>query len=70
MIETYTQSSDGTRNLATTAGRRVIKVKPHPAYDAKTRKAAMPDELDMSAGAILQYYKPNRTQNKETKKEE
>jgi DNA polymerase III delta prime subunit len=70
MIETYTQSSDGTRNLATTAGKHVIKVRPHPAYDAKTRKAAMPDELDMSADAILQYYKPNRTQNKETKKEE
>lgn len=71
MIETYTQSSDGTRNLATTAGRRVIRVRPHPAYDAKTRKAAMPDELDMCADVILQYYKPNRPQNKtETKKEE
>ena len=64
MIETYTSNADGTRNLATTAGRRVIKVRPHPAYDAKTRKSAMPDELDMSAEAILAYYRPqNSTQN-------
>lgn len=71
MIEVNTRSGGEKRNLATTAGRRVIKVRPHPAYDAKTRKVAMPDELDMSADSILQYYKPNRPQNKtETKKEE
>lgn len=63
MIEAYTSSADGKRNLATTAGKRVVKVRPNPAYDAKTRKSTMPDELDMSAEAIMQYYRP---QNKNT----
>ena len=59
MIETFT-SSDGNRNLATTAGERQIRTHPNPAYDAKTRRANMPDVLPMNAKAILNCYKSNK----------
>lgn len=72
MIETFT-SNDGTRNLATTAGERQIRVWPNPAYDAKTRRANMPEILPMSAKAILDCYRiPKKTTPKkeETKGDE
>lgn len=56
MIEAFT-TTDGTRNLATTAGERQIRTHPNPAYDAKTRRSDMPEILPMDAKAILNCYK-------------
>lgn len=55
LIESFT-STDGQRNLATTAGERQIRTWPHPAYDAKTRVPGMPEILPMDAKAIMNCY--------------
>jgi len=46
MIKTYT-TKDGERNMATTAGERVIKLTKNPAYTAKNRYS-LPDELPLN----------------------
>lgn len=59
MIEAFT-TSDGKRNMATTAGEHQIRTRPNPAYDAKTRKINMPEILKMEAKAILNCYRTQK----------
>ncbi len=64
MIESYT-SNDGKRNIATTAGEHQIRTHHNPAYDAKTRRASMPDVLPMNAKAILDCYRKPTTKKED-----
>lgn len=58
MIKTYT-TSDGTRNLATTAGERVILTRKNPAYSAKNRYN-MPEEIPLVWSEFAQYFRTTK----------
>jgi hypothetical protein len=57
MIKAYT-TKDGARNLATTAGKRVILTSKNPAYTAKNRYG-MPEEIPLSWGEFEKHFKTN-----------
>lgn len=58
-IKTYT-TSDGKRNVATTAGERVILTQKNPAYSAKTRYG-MPEEMPLNWADFAQYFRTTNT---------
>jgi hypothetical protein len=61
MIKTYT-TTEGTRNLATTANERVILTRKNPAYTAKNRYN-MPEEIPLSWAEFAQHFRTNKNPN-------